>query len=256
MSDEFERGLREHLNREAQQTSRFPDPLRERIQDAIAPRRFGMMQQLALAGALVVFVGLLAVGVMQLRGFQGLNTQPATTPTPAATVTAQPSPSASLGTTPSATASAFACTSASSSGGGAAGSNLTDVRTGNHTTYDRITFQFDGGMPAYTITPQGNTQFIMDGSGQTVVLAGSSGLSIVFHDSSGAGYSHASGKATYTGSTDLKPNLPAVKEVRQIGDFERTLKWGVGISGPACYKVSELTGPTRLVIDVQTPAGG
>jgi hypothetical protein len=246
MSDDFERQLRDQLEREARQVSRFPGPLRARILDAIEPRRrLGLTQQLALAGALVLFVALLAVGVAQLRLLKG-GVEPATTPTPSASIV----PSASAAPTPSvqATASALSFTCAAGSGGGASISNLTDLRVAHHPGYDRITFQFDGALPAYDITPQPNSQFVEDPRGGTVTLQGSSGLRIVFHG--GSDYS-TSGQQTYTGSTDVKPNLPSVKEVRQMGDFERVLSWGVGIAGSPCYHVLELSGPTRLVIDVQ-----
>jgi len=42
--------------------------------------------------------------------------------------------------------------------------------------------------------------------------------------------------------------------VVQIGDFERVVSYGIGLANPACLRVFELSGPTRLVIDVQTPA--
>jgi hypothetical protein len=54
--------------------------------------------------------------------------------------------------------------------------------------------------------------------------------------------------------SDVKPNLPAIREVAQIGNFERVVSYGVGLATRACFRVLELTGPTRLVIDVQTPA--
>ena len=54
--------------------------------------------------------------------------------------------------------------------------------------------------------------------------------------------------------TDIEPNLPAIREVAQIGNFERVVSYGVGMATRACFRVLELTGPTRLVIDVQTPA--
>src|SRR5438105_6973257 len=248
MGDDFERQLRDQLDREARQVGRFPDPLRARIQDAIEPRRrLGISQQLALAGALVIFIGLLAVGVTQLRGFKG-GPVPAATPTPAASAAPSAQPSATPSPQSSASALSFTCDAGSA--GGPSGSNLTALRVAHHAGYDRITFQFDGGLPAYSITPQSNAQFTQDASGQTVVLMGSSGLRIVFHDSSG----HTpSGQQTYTGSTDLEPNLPTVREVRESGDFERRLSWGAGVAVSAGSHVRELSGPTRLVIDVQAP---
>src|SRR4029077_8799343 len=34
----------------------------------------------------------------------------------------------------------------------------------------------------------------------------------------------------------------------------RVVSYGVGLATPACFRVLKLSGPTRLVIDVQTPA--
>lgn len=247
MSDKFERDLRDHLDREARQVSRFPDPLRTRIQGAVEPRRgLGMMQQLALAGALVLFLGLLAFGVMQLRGFQGLIPGPAASASPVVSA----SPSAVPSVSPSASAQSFTCGPPSSSGNPPS-AQLTDVRIAHHQGYDRITFQFDSGPPSYQIATQSNTHYVTDPKGENVVLQGSSGLLITFNGSSD--YSPTTGQPTYTGSTDLTPSLPSVREVRRIADFEGVFKWAVGISGSPCYRVTTLTGPDRVVIDVQAP---
>ena len=41
------------------------------------------------------------------------------------------------------------------------------------------------------------------------------------------------------------------REVKRIEDFEGVVQLGLGVNGPACYRVSFLTNPSRLVIDVQ-----
>jgi len=123
---------------------------------------------------------------------------------------------------------------------------LNDLRVAAQTGYDRIVFQFAGGpVPAYTLTRQASTHFVKDASGQPVTLQGSAGLKLVFHG--------AAAYPTYTKSTDIKPGLAAVQEVEQIGDFEGVLSWGIGLSKPSCMRTLELTNPTRLVIDIQTP---
>jgi len=76
-------------------------------------------------------------------------------------------------------------------------------------------------------------------------MRGSSGLRIVFHGASGAD--------SYTKSRDITPGLPVVQEIEQIGDFEAVLSWGAGLSRSSCIRTLELSNPTRLVIDVQTP---
>jgi len=140
---------------------------------------------------------------------------------------------------------AFTCTDRS---GGVAGAAATvyDVRVAHHDGYDRLVIGFPTAntMPQYQLTQQATAQFVRDASGQPVVLSGSAGIRLVIRNAdivSGA-------------PSDVKPNLPEIREVAQIGNFERVVSYGIGLATPACFRVLELTGPTRLVIDVQTPA--
>jgi hypothetical protein len=132
--------------------------------------------------------------------------------------------------------------------GGVAGASGTvyDVRVAHHDGYDRLVIGFPttNSMPEYQINRQTTAHFVRDASGQPVTLSGAAGIRIVLRNAdivSGA-------------PSDLKPNLPEIREVAQIGNFERVVSYGVGLSTPACIRVLELTGPTRLVIDVQTAA--
>ena len=128
---------------------------------------------------------------------------------------------------------------------------LVHVRVAHQSAgYDRIVFEFAAPsgttpyLPSYTVTRQSSTTFTKDPSGMEVTLQGSDGLKIVFHG--------ASANGSYTDSRDIKPGLPVVKEVEQIGDYEAVLSWAAGLSQPACFRAFELTNATRLVIDVQT----
>ena len=251
MSDDFEKNLRDHLHREAQETREFPRQLRGRIRDGIAPRtRARMAPQLALAGALV----LVAVAVLAFRNptvmnliTSGLNgiIQPSPSPTVAPTPLPTAEPSArDLGP--------FTCSDHSGGADTGLAMRLTAIRVAHQPAgYDRIVFEFApqaGGtahLPAYTVSRQASAKFVKDASGQPVTLRGSAGLRIVFHGASGA--------TSYNGSRDLTPNLPVVQEVEQLGDFEAVLSWGAGLSQPSCIRTLELSNPTRLVIDVQTP---
>jgi hypothetical protein len=129
---------------------------------------------------------------------------------------------------------------------------LTAVRVAHQAAgYDRIVFEFAAPagvtpyIPAYTVSRQASANFVKDPSGQEVTLRGSSGLRIVMHG--------ASGVDSYSGPTDITPGLPVVQELEELGDFEAVLSWGAGLSRPSCIRTLELSSPTRLVIDVQTP---
>lgn len=140
----------------------------------------------------------------------------------------------------------FTCTDRS---GGVAGAAATiyDVRIAHHDGYDRLVIGFPTAntMPEYQLTRQATSTFVRDASGQPVTLDGSAGIRAVVRNAD----------ITSGAPTDFKPQLPAIREVAQIGNFERVVSYGVGLATPACFRVLELSGPTRLVIDVQTPAG-
>jgi hypothetical protein len=140
---------------------------------------------------------------------------------------------------------AFTCTNTS---GGAAGvpGTVASIRVAHHDGYDRLVFEFApssaGAIPAYSLTRQASSTFTRDASGQSVTLDGSAGIKAVFHNTTvGSGV-----------PGDVKPGLPAIREVTNIGDFERVTSYGIGLKTPACFRTVELSGPTRLAIDVQT----
>lgn len=139
----------------------------------------------------------------------------------------------------------FACTDTWGGVAGAAGT-VTSVRVAHHDGYDRLVLGFATAntMPQYQLTQQATSTFMRDASGRPVTLDGSAGIRVVIRNAD----------ITAGAPTDIKPALPEVREVTQIGDFERVVSYGVGLATPACFRVLELSGPTRLVVDVATPA--
>jgi hypothetical protein len=229
MSDDFEKNLRQHLHSEAEETREFPRRLRGRIRDGIAPRtRARMAPQLALAGALV----LVAFVVLAVRNPHVIfNDVPSTIK------------SFFPQTTPSPTPQPFTCTDRTGGTTGAS-SQLKTVRTAPHPGYDRIVFEFTGQIPSYDLSRQDSATFLRDASGQPVLLDGSVGIKLVLRNTDAAS----------SLSTDTKPGLTSIREIAQIGNFERVLSYGIGISSSQCVRVLELSGPSRLVVDVATTA--
>ena len=229
MSDEFEKNLRDHLHHEAEEIREFPRRLRGRIREGIAPRaRAHMAPQLALAGALV----LVAFAVLAVRSPQVILNDVRSTVTHIFT-TPSPSP----------TPQPFICSDRS---GGTTGvsAQLTAIRTAHHAEapgFDRIVFDFAGAIPSYDLTRQESNSFVRDASGQDVTLAGSAGIKLIFRDADVQGV-----------AADQKFDLPAVREIVQLGNFERVLSYGVGLSSSQCVRVLELANPTRLVVDIIT----
>src|SRR5438876_10833506 len=138
---------------------------------------------------------------------------------------------------------AFTC---ADKAGGVAGASGTvyAVMVAHHDGYDRLVIGFPttNTMPQYQRNRQATADVVRDASGQPVTLNGSTGIRVVLRNAD----------IVNGAPGDLKPNLPEIREVAQIGNFERVVSYGVGLSTPACIRVLELSGPTRLVIDVQT----
>jgi hypothetical protein len=133
-----------------------------------------------------------------------------------------------------------------------AGTYLTAVRTGEHSRYDRVVFQFSGTLPGYTI--QRVQAVYSDPKGTPVPLAGQSYLRVVLHGTSAVCPQPL--HQTYTGPTVLTPYYPELLTVSAAGDFEGVLSFGIGLAAPGGYHAFTLTSPERLVIDVSHVALG
>ena len=112
--------------------------------------------------------------------------------------------------------------------------------------FDRVVFEFAGdSVPGYRV--EYTTQPVQRcGSGDPVTVAGTGRLLVRFepaqaHDASGS---------LSPAERHRAPRLPAVQELTLVCDFEGQVEWVLGISARSAYRVSELTGPARLVLDV------
>ena len=124
---------------------------------------------------------------------------------------------------------------------------LVDVRAGRHAGFDRVVFEFRGAVPA-TRRIGYVDQLTQDGSGEPVEVAGGADLQVVFE---GANAHDDSGSPTVS-PRRFSPGFGALKEVAQVGDFEAVVTYGLGVDRRRPFKVSTLSGPSRLVIDLQT----
>lgn len=227
-----------------------------------------MFGRLILYGALALALGIVVVSACGPQ--PDVASSPTTTPAASASRTTSASPTASAAasasTRPTASATVAPTSSASpgsspasacprSTGGNASNqAQLVAVRVAHQPGFDRLVFEFGQstapgpfGMPAYSVEA---TNSLSGPSGQPVTVAGSALFGTRFQNAS---TQNPNGTPSYTGSNDLKPTTPLIKEVKVVEDFERVLIWGVGVDHLVCPKVSELTGPFRVVLDFPTP---
>ncbi|AKQ69585.1 hypothetical protein A176_006497 [Myxococcus hansupus] len=124
---------------------------------------------------------------------------------------------------------------------------LRSVRTGTHADYDRVVFEFDGArVPGYQLEYV-NKPVIQCGSGDETPLAGQAALQVTLTPARGH---DDQGRATVS-ALEMKPKLPTLLELVRTCDFEAEVTWVLGTKARTDYRVMELSGPTRLVVDVK-----
>jgi len=96
---------------------------------------------------------------------------------------------------------------------------------------DTFSLTFTNGTPPFQVITQSGAEFAEDPSGKAVTLSGTDGARIVLTGFRGD-------QSNYKGEKKLKASGPRLLEVEQLGDFEGTVSWGVGLSGPSCAIVT------------------
>jgi hypothetical protein len=173
---------------------------------------------------------------------------PAATPLPGTPTTAPSTqPSSAASPEPTSSLEPFACSFPLEGDGTTDRAQLTDVRIGQHDGYDRIVFEFDGGIPPYTIS-EATPPFTEDPSGLPLEVEGAYAWQIVLN---GGTKMTPEGASSYAGSTDFTPDFDKLVELVEGGDFEAVSTWYVGMSGSSCIRVLALDDPARLVIDIE-----
>jgi len=246
MSQNFRRDLK----REFDAISGSPSPaLSARVRAALAENRPARTGPFWMAGLAAGLIAAIVVGVLVVASFNRHQTGvlPAGAPTPSATPSSSASPSSSPVATPTSNLPAFVCgvNTSLSPQQAPLSAYVSDVRTGTHAGYDRITITFTDGLPgSISLKPQNSATFASGGGqGGNVTIAGQAGILVTM--------SSADEHTAYTGATDFKTGYAVLAEARQIQDFEGYVQWALGLKSTACYRAFTLTGPTRLVIDIQ-----
>lgn len=118
---------------------------------------------------------------------------------------------------------------------------VTGIRSGRHTCYDRLVVDIAGPRPGYRVDYV--AQVHRDGSGEIVPLRGGAALRIIVRE----------------GATTV-PSMPSVagfttfRDVAWAGSFEGQTTIGLGVRARLPFRVFTLSGPapgeSRLVVDV------
>ena len=126
---------------------------------------------------------------------------------------------------------------------------IVDVRMATHDGFDRVVFEFDGGLPE-AFLDRAEPPFTQDASGLPIEVEGTSFLQLIMR---GGTKQTEEGTSSYDGPTEFDPGFPTLVALVEGGDFEAQSTWYFGLSSEACVRVLALTddGAPRLVIDVE-----
>lgn len=126
-------------------------------------------------------------------------------------------------------------------------SMLTGIRTGQHSTYDRIVLDMSGRKPS-SLSHTWGDELRADGSGSVVWLTGEHFVNVSAFP---AAAHNDAGSSTYKGSRKFRTrNLKNVMAVAITGDFEGYLSVGFGTRKKTWIKRFTLSSPPRVVIDI------
>jgi hypothetical protein len=124
---------------------------------------------------------------------------------------------------------------------------ITDIRVGNHDGYDRVVFEFNDGIPRFTLD-EATPPLLADGSGLPIDVDGNAFWQLVMQ---GGTRVNPEGGFSYAGATDFTPGFDKLTQLITGGDFEAVSTWYFGLEATSCVRVISLTNPSRLVIDIE-----
>jgi hypothetical protein len=123
---------------------------------------------------------------------------------------------------------------------------LKSVEVGQHANFDRVVFTFSSHVPGYNVNYV--PAVTSDPSDQPVPLQGGAFMVVAMHSVASAQVG-----APPAPQGRQTPLFPELREIAGAGDFEGVVSFGLGLTAQTGFRVSTLTNPDRLVVDVQIP---
>ncbi|MCR5976709.1 hypothetical protein GDN83_02900 [Gordonia jinghuaiqii] len=191
----------------------------------------------------------MAVAAVVVAGCSTTDSEGVSVTTVSETVTSTAAPSEASATSPGVTDGVGDAGPKTAQAGQGARLTVTDIRTGVHPGFDRVVYELDGtGSPGWRVSYVDDA--VQMGSGFPVEVAGNAILEV---EIGGSAYPFDTGVEPYDGPDPVRAQPGgSVVEVRDALVFEGVTQSFIGVAEPGTpFRVSSLTTPTRLVIDVQ-----
>ncbi|MYJ17372.1 MAG: hypothetical protein F4106_04890 [Gemmatimonadetes bacterium] len=123
---------------------------------------------------------------------------------------------------------------------------LTDVSTSRSRGYDRVVFSFSPELPGYRFTQTAESGGGCDG---TEPLSDAPGHVVVEFTRAVSN----EGGSPLVGDRNRSTDFPALADAVQACDQDDTVRWILGTSGVVDYRILEIMGEPRLVVDLRHP---
>ncbi len=127
-------------------------------------------------------------------------------------------------------------------------SRLTDVGTARSRGYDRVVFSFSPALPGYRIAHSAEADGGCDG---TEPVSGAPGHVVVEFTRALSN----DGGSPLVGERNRTTGFPALVDAVQVCDEDDKVRWVLGTSGAVDYRIMEILGDPRLVVDLRHPSG-
>jgi len=122
---------------------------------------------------------------------------------------------------------------------------LSALRTSKNDGFDRVVFEFRERMPGYRLEYLDKP--VRDcGSGAMRRIDGDGWLEVRFSPAS----AHTESGEPTVRARELKPALSTLREIERTCDLEGIVTWVVGTASAQRFRAFELSGPPRLVVDI------
>ncbi len=123
---------------------------------------------------------------------------------------------------------------------------LRDVRAARQEGFDRVVFEFEGSaVPGYRVGYVESA--VQCGSGEPVEVAGAALLQVRLDPAQ----AHTEAGEATVSERERRPGLAVLQEMESICDFEADVTWVLGLAERNRFRVQELSGPSRLVVDIE-----
>lgn len=120
---------------------------------------------------------------------------------------------------------------------------VVDLRWSEHPRFDRVVIDVNGRRPGFDA--QYVRRLVRDGSGAVVHLRGRHKFMIALHP---ARAHDDTGTNVYRGPRHVRVDLPTLRGIAFLGDFEGTVSFGFGVRTRP-YRAFTMTHPSRIVLD-------